>query len=239
LTPWRCSASWHEKLGTHEFIPQAEESGAILAIGAWVIDEACRQAAIWRDAFTRQGPLAISVNVSAKQFSSDDLLDQIRDALKAFYLNPEYLHVEITESAIMSSPEVATVTLMELRRMGIEVHLDDFGTGYSSLGYLQRFPVDTLKIDRSFIGMSGKGVGNPEIVQTITSLARNLSLKTTAEGVETLEQLDQLRSLNCTNPQGYYFARPLTPAAASTLIANWSCAGSREMLGRQAVPEPC
>jgi predicted signal transduction protein with EAL and GGDEF domain len=226
-------------INPNDFIPQAEESGAILAIGAWVIDEACRQAAIWRDAFTRQAPLAISVNVSAKQFSSDDLLDQIRDALKAFHLNPEYLHVEISESAIMSSPEVATVTLMELRRMGIEVHLDDFGTGYSSLGYLQRFPVDTLKIDRSFIGMSGKGVGNPEIVQTITSLARNLSLKTTAEGVETLEQFDQLRSLNCTNAQGYYFAPPLTPAAASTLIANWSCAGSREPLGRQAVPEPC
>lgn len=204
-----------------DFIPVAEESGAILAIGAWVIEEACRQAAIWRQAFRERAPLAISVNVSAKQFSSVDLLAQIKSGLTTFDLNAEHLHIEITESAIMRSPDVATVTLTELRRMGIEVHLDDFGTGYSSLSYLQCFPVDTLKIDRSFISMSGSGVGNPEIVQMITSLARSLSLNTTAEGVETQEQLDQLRSLNCANVQGYFLSRPLSAAAAGALIAGW------------------
>ncbi len=206
-----------------DFIPAAEESGAILAIGAWVIDEACRQAALWRDAGGSRRPLAISVNVSAKQFSSARLLGQIKDGLERFGLDAAHLHVEITESAIVRNPDVATATLMELRRMGVEVHLDDFGTGYSSLGYLQRFPVDTLKIDRSFISASSApGVGNPEIVRTIASLARSLSMKTTAEGVETREQLDELRALDCTNAQGYYFSRPVGAMAAGALIADWN-----------------
>ena len=121
----------------------------------------------------------------------------------------------------MENADVALATLAELRKMGIAVHLDDFGTGYSSLGYLQRFPVDTLKIDRSFISMSGDAVGNPEIVRTITSLAQALSMKTTAEGIETYEQLTQLRSLNCTNGQGYFFSRPLNAEAADSFIAGW------------------
>ena len=163
-----------------------------MAIGAWVIDEACRQTAQWRQSLHLLEPLPISVNVSANQFSNGAaLLHHIRQALETFALSPDALRVEITESAIMHSPDVATVTLMELRRMGIEVDLDDFGTGYSSLGYLQRFPVDTLKIDRSFIsGPAGNEVSNPEIVQTIASLATSLSLNTTAEGIETAEQLD-------------------------------------------------
>jgi EAL domain-containing protein (putative c-di-GMP-specific phosphodiesterase class I) len=137
-------------------------------------------------------------------------------------LSAEHLHLEITESAIMCSPEVATGTLLALRGLGIDVHLDDFGTGYSSLSYLQRFPVDVLKIDRSFISTPGAGVGNPEIVQTITSLAQSLGLKTTAEGVETREQLDRLRAMGCTHAQGYLFARPLTATDAGDFIENWS-----------------
>ncbi|GAC1518513.1 MAG: hypothetical protein NVS2B3_14560 [Vulcanimicrobiaceae bacterium] len=205
-----------------EFITAAEESGAIVAIGAWVIDEACRQAAVWRDAFTRRPPVAISVNVSAKQFSSVELLEHIKAALASADLRAGYLHVEITESALMRNPEVAMATLGELRRIGVEVHLDDFGTGYSSLGYLQRFPVDTLKIDRSFVSGSGVEIGNLEIVRTITSLARSLSIATTAEGVETLRQYEQLRELGCTNAQGYYLSRPITGAAATALIAVWN-----------------
>jgi diguanylate cyclase (GGDEF)-like protein len=206
-----------------DFIPWAEESGTIHTIGAWVIDEACRQAALWRDEFPLT-PLAISVNVSAKQLSSATLLSQIKDGLNAFGLTPDRLHIEITESAIMGSKEVATITLSELRRLGIEVELDDFGTGYSSLGYLHRFPVDTLKIDRSFISMSGTDVGNPHIVRTIASLARSLSMKTTAEGVETKEQLDRLRTLGCTNAQGYYLSRPVRATDAAALIAGWPAA---------------
>lgn len=208
-------------LGPDFFIPAAEESGAILEIGAWVLEEAGRQARLWQDTFHLERPLAISVNVSARQFSDPRLLDDIKNTLRTFALNAEHVHIEITESAIMENPEVATATLTNLRTVGIRVHLDDFGTGYSSLGYLQRFPVDTLKIDRSFVSMSGNGVGNPEIVQTITSLAESLSMTTTAEGIETLEQHNQLRALNCTNGQGYYFSRPVNAVAASALIAGW------------------
>jgi diguanylate cyclase (GGDEF)-like protein len=222
-----------------DFIPSAEDSGAILPIGAWVIEEACRQAANWRDEFARREPLAISVNVSAKQFSNGaDLLEQIERSLKAFALSPQLLHLEITESAIMRDPDVATVTLMELHRLGIEVHLDDFGTGYSSLGYLQRFPVDTLKIDRSFISSGASAaVRNPEIVQTITSLARSLSLKTTAEGIETAEQLAYLSSLGCTHGQGYHFSRPLNPADATWLIGDWNSAQRVGLTGHANVSD--
>jgi len=128
---------------------------------------------------------------------------------------------------------------MELHRLGIEVHLDDFGTGYSSLGYLQRFPVDTLKIDRSFISSAASAaVRNPEIVQTITSLARSLSLTTTGEGIETAEQLAYLRSLGCTHGQGYYFSRPLNPADATCLIADWNAAQRVELTGQANVSYP-
>jgi diguanylate cyclase (GGDEF)-like protein len=209
-----------------DFIPQAEESGAILPIGAWVIEEACRQAASWRDVFGGRERVSISVNLSAKQFSNSvDLLNVIGRSLTTFGLDAEFLCVEITESAIMRDPELATVTLLELRRLGIGVHLDDFGTGYSSLGYLQRFPVDTLKIDRSFVSSSASpAVRNPEIVRTVASLARSLALETTAEGIETFEQLQFLRSLGCTYGQGYYFSRPLGAFDAGALIADWNAA---------------
>ena len=214
------------------FIPAAEESGAVLAIGALVIQEAMRQARLWRDAFRTDEVLAISVNVSAKQFSHPGLLDVIKNSLAENGLNPAYLNVEITESAIMANPDTAASMLTELRAMGVQVHLDDFGTGYSSLGYLQRLPVDTLKIDRSFISTAGAGVGNPEIVQTVTSLARSLSMETTAEGIETVEQLHQLRSLDCTNGQGYLFSRPLNAAAAGAFISTWGTVeGARLLAG--------
>jgi diguanylate cyclase (GGDEF)-like protein len=203
------------------FIHAAEESGSILQLGAQVLNEATRQARVWHDTVRSARPPTISVNISARQFSDSRLVDIISKALADARLAAGYLHIEITESAIMANAETAAATLTELRAMGVEVQLDDFGTGYSSLGYLQRLPVDTLKIDRSFISMSGSGVSNPEIVRTITSLARSLSMTTTAEGIETIEQLEQLRSLNCTNGQGYYFSRPLDGAAATDLIAGW------------------
>ena len=164
----------------------------------------------------------MSVNVSARQFSDARLLELIKSTLDEFGSSAELLQIEITESAIMANAETAATTLSELRAMGIEVQLDDFGTGYSSLGYLQRLPVDVLKIDRSFVSMSGSAVGNPQIVRTITSLAESLSMSTTAEGIETLEQLTELRSLNCTNGQGYYFSPPLNAADAGALIAGWT-----------------
>ncbi len=203
------------------FIPAAEESGAIFELGAQVLGEATRQGRIWRDTFGTARPLTMSVNVSARQFSDSRLVAVISKALADSGLSADDLCVEITESAIMANAETAAATLTELRAMGVDVQLDDFGTGYSSLGYLQRLPVDTLKIDRSFISAAGSGVGNPEIVRTVTSLAQSLSMKTTAEGIETLEQLEQLRSLGCTNGQGYYFSRPVNAADARGLIAAW------------------
>lgn len=210
-----------------DFIPQAEESGAIFPIGAWVIEEACRQASQWRDALGGHFPLAVNVNVSAKQFLSSGLLDHIKDALARYRLEPANLHVEITESAIMSNARCATETLAGLREMGIEVQLDDFGTGYSSLGYLHRFPVAALKIDRSFVSSAGAGVANPQIVETITSLARGLSIQTTAEGVETAEQYEALRALGCTNAQGYYLSRPVSAAAAGRMVELFCTANAR------------
>jgi diguanylate cyclase (GGDEF)-like protein len=212
----------HGLLGPEVFIAAAEESGAILTLGSQILEAACHQARLWQDAFAFSRPLAIGVNISARQFSSSELLDQIATALARHGLDGTHVHVEITESAIMQNPEVATSTLRALRALGIHVHLDDFGTGYSSLGYLQRFPVDTLKIDRSFISMSGDDVGNPQIVQTITSLARSLSMSTTAEGVETQTQFDRLRALGCTNGQGYYFSPPLDADASGALILAYS-----------------
>jgi diguanylate cyclase (GGDEF)-like protein len=204
------------------FIYAAEESGAILRLGVQVLREATRQACIWRDTFGARGRLKMSVNVSARQFSDARLLELIKSTLDEFGSSAELLQIEITESAIMANAETAATTLSELRAMGIEVQLDDFGTGYSSLGYLQRLPVDVLKIDRSFVSMSGSAVGNPQIVRTITSLAESLSMSTTAEGIETLEQLTELRSLNCTNGQGYYFSPPVNAADAGALIAGWT-----------------
>ncbi len=203
------------------FIAAAEGSDTISEIGAFVFEEAARQARLWRDRFGDERRLAISVNVSARQFAKPSLLDEIRDALRMYGLGPEYLHVEITESAIMVNPDIATTTLTHLRELGIEVHLDDFGTGYSSLGYLQRFPVSTLKIDRSFVSLDGRGIGNIQIVQTIASLARSLSIDTTAEGIETIEQLDALRELGCTSGQGYFFSRPMNALAATIAIETW------------------
>ncbi len=215
-------------LAPDKFIAAAEESGAILKIGNWVIQEACLQARRWQDRFRLQRPLGISVNVSAKQFSDPDLFEIIADAMAANGLTSDHVHVEITESAIMEHLDTARDMLVKLRANGLAVHLDDFGTGYSSLSYLNRFPIDTLKIDRSFVSMSVKaGLANPEIIRTIITLARSLFMETTAEGIETREQYEELRALNCTKGQGYYFSPPVDGAAASLLIAKW---GERDPL---------
>jgi diguanylate cyclase (GGDEF)-like protein len=225
LTGFEALVRWRHPerglLAPDTFIAVAEESGAIVRLGAQVLQEACRQARIWDETFGFEPPLAISVNVSARQLSDSGLHEQMMAGLRENGLSGKHVHVEITESAIMKNPEVAMITLRKLRDLGIELHLDDFGTGYSSLSYLQRFPVDTLKIDRSFVSMSGDDISNPEIVQTIASLARSLSMGTTAEGIETCAQFEQLRSLGCTNGQGYYISPPVDAAAASDMIRTW------------------
>jgi diguanylate cyclase (GGDEF)-like protein len=178
-----------------EFIPIAEESGLIGSIGAWVVREACRQARAWQVAGLP--PLRVAVNLSASQFRQGNIVEMIGDALDQAGLEPRFLEVELTESAVMSDPEESIAILEKLSTMGVLVSVDDFGTGYSSMSYLRRFPIDKLKIDRGFISEIMSRSEDASIVRAIISLAHSLKLKVVAEGVESTEQLEFLKTLGC------------------------------------------
>ena len=201
-----------------EFIPLAEETGLIMPIGRWVLVEACRQMVIWRDTFGAEHPLEVAVNLSGRQLALPDLVSQIGEVLRESGLEPSRLRLEITESVVMEHPEVVSTMLQELRRLGVKLSIDDFGTGYSSLAYLQRFPADTLKIDRSFVSPMGSRGENSEIARTIVTIGHNLGMRVVAEGVETAEQLAHLRGLECEGAQGYFISKPLCSEDASQLI---------------------
>jgi diguanylate cyclase (GGDEF)-like protein/PAS domain S-box-containing protein len=202
------------------FIPIAEETGLIIPLGRWVLVEACRQLRAWQKEYPRHPPLSVSVNLSSKQFTQPDLIEQIAQALRDTGLSPQSLKLEITESVVMENIEKAAEMLRELRALGVELSIDDFGTGYSSLSYLHRFPINTLKIDRSFVTQMSDNNENTEIVRTIVMLAHNLKMNVVAEGVETEQQLTQLMSLGCGYAQGYYFSKPADATAAAQLLAN-------------------
>lgn len=195
-----------------QFIPVAEESYLMSRISAWVLQEACRQAAAWR--LTGHPPLRLAVNISARQFERDDIIQLVSAALWQSGFDPSWLDLEITESVLMHDPEGSARRIIQLRAMGVRIAIDDFGTGYSSLAYLQRFPVDTLKIDRSFVAALGNGPevdpGPSALLQAIIALAHSLHLTVVAEGVETPAQHTLLRQLGCDEAQGYLFAYPLT-----------------------------
>ena len=201
-----------------DFIPLAEETGLIVPIGQWVLRQACHQLSVWHQLISSPCPLIVSVNLSSRQFVQPDLVDQISQILQETNLNPRYLKLEITESVVMENAEVATTMLQQLKSLGIQLAIDDFGTGYSSLSYLHRFPIDTLKIDRSFINRIDIDGENLELVRTIVTLAWNLGMDIIAEGVETAKQLAQLKALKCEYAQGYFFARPLNCEAATALV---------------------
>jgi diguanylate cyclase (GGDEF)-like protein/PAS domain S-box-containing protein len=201
-----------------EFIPMAEETGLILPIGRWVLGEACRQMVLWRDAFGVSYPLEVAVNLSGRQLALPDVVGQIGDVLRETGLEPSRLRLEITESVVMERPEMVSTMLQELRRIGVKLSIDDFGTGYSSLAYLQRFPADTLKIDRSFVSPMGSRGENSEIARTIVTIGHNLGMRVVAEGVETAEQMAQLRGLSCEGAQGFFISKPLTSEDAGALI---------------------
>jgi Amt family ammonium transporter len=203
------------------FIPLAEESGLIVPLGQWVVDAACRQLAEW-DAESGDCSLTMSVNLSCKQFGQHSLVEMISRSLKTNGIAPSRLKLEITESAIVHDPATAVEKLRRLKELGVILAVDDFGTGYSSLSYLRQFPVDILKIDRSFISGTETPRENAEIVRSIIDMAHSLGLHVTAEGVETQEQLQRLQSISCDRAQGYMFSKPLPPA------------GAREMFGRRA-----
>lgn len=201
-----------------DFIPLAEETGFIIPMGSWMLEQACRHLRDWQSQFDYELPLTVSVNLSGKQFTQENLLDQIVETLRRTGVNPKHLKLEITESVVMENIEVATSMLEQLRLLGIQLSIDDFGTGYSSLSYLHRLPINTLKIDRSFVLRMAENNENAEIVRTIVMLAKNLGLDVVAEGVETRDQMRQLRDLECENGQGYLFSKPLSADAARQLV---------------------
>jgi EAL domain-containing protein (putative c-di-GMP-specific phosphodiesterase class I) len=202
-----------------EFVPVAEETGLILPIGQWVLREACRQMRQWQERFRPNAALYISVNLSNKQFSQPDLAEKVKRALQEVDLTPESLKLEITESVIMEHGEGVTKVLKKLRDFGIDFYIDDFGTGYSSFSSLRRFPISALKIDGTFVRqLKGNGEGS-EIVRSIVTLARNLELEVIAEGVETKQQLSQLKALKCQYAQGALFADASEPATIERLLA--------------------
>ena len=201
-----------------DFIPAAEETGLIVPIGDWVLREACHQMRTWQSKFSADPPLTINVNLSVKQFMQPTLVKDIDRILSETNLDPRNLNLEITESLIMEDTSATATMLSRLKDLDIKLQMDDFGTGYSSLSYLHRFPIDTLKIDRSFISNMGADRKNSEIVQTILMLAQNLGMDATAEGVETSAQLTELRSMACERGQGYYFSKPLDAIATEDLL---------------------
>jgi diguanylate cyclase (GGDEF)-like protein/PAS domain S-box-containing protein len=203
-----------------DFVPIAEETGLIIQIGDWVLRESCRQMQRWNRQFRSEKPFIISVNLSCKQFAQPDLIQQVAQILAETRLDPRCLKLEITESVVMENIETVTEMLRQLRKLGVRLSIDDFGTGYSSLSYLHRFPIDTLKIDRSFVIRMVENDENIEIVRTIVMLAQTLGMDVVAEGVETKEQLSLLRKLGCENGQGYFFSKPLTVSDADKLLGD-------------------
>ena len=210
----------HGSIPPMDFIPIAESSGIIIPITEWVLREACNQLRTWMDEFDNNQDLTVSVNLSAKLFSEPNLAQMIRSILTETGLPPRNLKLEITETSIVEDSEAATRMLQACRSMGVQVYIDDFGTGYSALSYLHQFPIDTLKIDRAFIGRIQEDGGNTEVVRTIIALARELNLEVIAEGVETAVQFDFLKKLGCQGGQGFFIAKPLDAIAARLMILN-------------------
>jgi EAL domain-containing protein (putative c-di-GMP-specific phosphodiesterase class I) len=202
-----------------DFIPLLEETGLITDIGRWVLLEACSQGAAWH----RAGyPIGMAVNVSARQLDTDQLTVDIEDALSASDLPAEALTIEITETTLMRNAEETARRLTTIKALGVRIAIDDFGTGYSSLTHLQKFPVDALKIDRSFItGLTDNREGET-LIRTLVQLGKALSIETLAEGIEQQQELSLLREEDCDSGQGFLFARPLDVAATEAFLA--SCA---------------
>ena len=209
----------HPSLGVlypKEFITLAEESGLIIPLGDWILRTACAQNKLWQDAGLP--PMRLSVNFSARQFQQPTFITDVSQILKETNLDPRWLELELTESSIMKDPEEAIEKLHELKLMGIQVAIDDFGTGYSSLNYLKRFPIDTLKIDKSFVSDVCKDPHDTSIVRAIINLGHALDLNVIAEGVETREQLQYLAALECDQVQGFLFSKPLPVKAFEELL---------------------
>ena len=222
---------WHnysEMVGPADFIEIAEETGLIVPIGRWVLKETCRQAHAWHQNFPMDPPLTTTVNVSPRQFAQSNLVADVQDALRETGVNPGSLQLEITETVAMSDPKNTTRIFSQLKDLGVRLSIDDFGTGHSSLSRLRSFPVDVLKIDRSFIRSIEHDVESREIARLIVTLAHHLNLKVIAEGVETEGQRDYLEQFGCEFGQGYFYSPPIDSTGLEKLLSNapWDAAAS-------------
>jgi EAL domain-containing protein (putative c-di-GMP-specific phosphodiesterase class I) len=219
ITGFEALARWqHPERGLilpDDFIPMAEDTGLILPMGLWVLEEACRTLRRWQQ---RPGGerLTMAVNLSARQFTQPDLVERIARVMRETAVRPGTLELEITESVILQHTAPVIDTLQRLKALGVALHVDDFGTGYSSLSYLHRLPLDALKIDRSFV--SGADAGCLQIVRMIVAMAKALGVAVVTEGIETAELLGELRSLDCEYGQGYFFCRPVAAEAMEALF---------------------
>jgi diguanylate cyclase (GGDEF)-like protein len=221
ITGFEALVRWHHPerglVSPTDFISVAEDTGQIIHLGKWVLDRACRQMKQWQDQYPEYRNLTLSVNLSGKQFLQPNLVEQIKGILDQTGFNPRNLQLEITESVVIENTEIVTEMLMRLHELGIQLSMDDFGTGYSSLSYLHNFPIDVLKIDRSFISRK-EGSSKSQIVNTIIALAMNMGLKVVAEGVETEEQLEHLKDMECGYGQGFLFSHPMTAEETEELM---------------------
>jgi len=201
-----------------EFIPVAEDTGLIVPVGHWALREACRQLHVWRRRHPHLPELFVSVNLSRKQLADRGIAGKIRDAIAAADVPPAAIKLEITESALMEDADAALPLLSQIQSLGVKLQMDDFGTGYSSLGCLHRFPLNGLKIDRSFVMTTSARRDYAAVIQAIITLARNLGIDVVAEGIETADQVALLQALDCEFGQGYYFAKPLPPEEAQKML---------------------
>ena len=234
ITGFEALSRWQRPEGLvppSEFIPVADETGLILSINRSLLREACLQLRSWHAQFPSDPPLAMSVNITPKQFAQPELASEIGLILKQTEMAPSNLQLEIVETIAMRDAEMAGGVLTELKALGVRLSVDDFGTGYSSLSRLQRLPIDTLKIDRTFISKMDVDAETREIVRTVIMLAHNLDLTVVAEGTETKEQVEQLKEFDCELAQGYFFSRPADATAMSELLAS-SCHAGVSLIDR-------
>jgi EAL domain-containing protein (putative c-di-GMP-specific phosphodiesterase class I) len=223
ITGFEALVRWqHPKQGLvfpGEFINIAEETGLIIPMGQWIFQTACRQLKDWHQQFPKDPSLLMSINLSGAQFTQSDLVEVIAHTLRAANLEGHQIKLELTESMMMANADGVIALLLRLKSLNLKLGIDDFGTGYSSLSYLHRFPMDTLKIDRSFVSQMDEASNDAEIVRTIIMLSHTLGLDVIAEGIETQAQLETLRQLGCEHGQGYFLAKPLSSDAATALLA--------------------
>jgi EAL domain-containing protein (putative c-di-GMP-specific phosphodiesterase class I) len=217
LLRWRSPT--RDVVQPNDFVPLLEETGLIVYIGRWVLREACLQAVRWREA---DHPIGVAVNVSARQLDSDEFVDDVRGILKETGLEADSLTIEITETALMRDIEQTAARLATVKELGVRIAIDDFGTGYSSMAHLQRFSVDALKIDRSFITQMTHNQEGETILRTLVQLGKALSIETLAEGIEQAHELSLLQGELCDSGQGFLFARPLEVADAASFLGEWS-----------------